>query len=96
MIRFNTTVRSCVYLDKEDKFEVTSFDYNTKTSVTERFDYVIVGTGHFSTPYVPDFDGMSSFKGLIIHAHDFRDGNHYKDMNVLCVGASYSAEDIAL
>ena len=34
--------------------------------------------------------------GKHIHAHDYRDGKLYKDLRVLCIGGSYSAEDIAL
>ena len=34
--------------------------------------------------------------GKYIHAHDYRDGKLYKDLRVLCIGGSYSAEDIAL
>jgi len=36
------------------------------------------------------------FPGTIIHSHNFRDGKDYKNLRVLCVGGSYSAEDIAL
>ena len=38
----------------------------------------------------------SSFKGTFIHAHDFIDGKLYAGKRVLCIGGSYSAEDIAL
>jgi trimethylamine monooxygenase len=31
-----------------------------------------------------------------MHAHDFRDAAEFKDRRVLIVGASYSAEDIAM
>ena len=38
----------------------------------------------------------TEFLGKYIHAHDYRDGKLYKDLRVLCIGGSYSAEDIAL
>ena len=31
-----------------------------------------------------------------MHAHDFRDASEFKGQRLLLVGASYSAEDIAL
>ena len=44
---------------------------------------------------VPHYDGLDEFGGRVIHSHDFRNGSDYKDMDVLVVGTSYSAEDIA-
>ncbi|MGO1247640.1 MAG: NAD(P)-binding domain-containing protein, partial [Oceanisphaera sp.] len=61
---------------------------------TEEFDYVVVATGHFSTPNMPYFKGLELFPGRVLHAHDFRDALEFADQNVLLVGASYSAEDI--
>ena len=55
-----------------------------------------MATGHFSMPHDPHFKGEESFKGKYIHAHDFIDGKLYKGQRVLCIGGSYSAEDIAL
>ena len=43
---------------------------------------------------MPDFEGFNSFKGRILHAHDFRDALEFKDQDILIVGTSYSAEDI--
>ena len=47
-------------------------------------------------PHDPHFKGEETFKGKYIHAHDFIDGKLYKGQRVLCIGGSYSAEDIAL
>jgi len=55
---------------------------------------VVVATGHFSTPNVPKFDGLETFNGRVMHAHDFRDALEFKDKNILIIGTSYSAEDI--
>ena len=38
----------------------------------ERFDYVIVASGHYSVPNVPTFQGIEKFPGRVMHAHDFR------------------------
>jgi trimethylamine monooxygenase len=60
----------------------------------EEFDYVVVATGHFSTPNMPYFEGLEAFPGRILHAHDFRDALEFKDEDILLIGSSYSAEDI--
>ena len=62
----------------------------------ERFDYVIVASGHYSVPNVPSFEGIEKFQGRVLHAHDFREANEFGGKSLLLVGASYSAEDIAL
>lgn len=61
---------------------------------SEEFDYVVVGTGHFSTPNVPHFPGIERFPGRVLHAHDFRDAVEFAGKRVLLIGSSYSAEDI--
>lgn len=45
---------------------------------------------------MPDFEGLSKFPGQVLHSHEFRDANEFVDKNLLIVGSSYSAEDIAL
>ncbi len=95
-IKYNTAVRWVTYDDKADKFSVTIEDLNTKTTSTEEFDYVIVATGHFSIPNMPYFPGFEQFPGRILHSHDFRDAEEFKNKNLLIMGSSYSAEDIAL
>ena len=93
-IRFNSPVRHVTYDEQAEMFHVTVQDHEKGVEYTEDFDHVIVASGHFSTPNVPDFPGFSSFNGRILHAHDFRDAMEFKDKNILIVGSSYSAEDI--
>lgn len=91
-IRFETAVR---WVEKTDAgFDVTVCNLPEDRTYTEHFDQVIVATGHFSTPNVPHFDGFDTFKGRVLHAHDFRDAMEFADKDVLIVGTSYSAEDI--
>ncbi|MFT5218588.1 MAG: trimethylamine monooxygenase [Planctomycetota bacterium] len=93
-IRFNSPVRRVTYDEHEGMFHVTVKDHLKDVEYTEEFDNVIVASGHFSTPNVPSFDGFESFKGRVLHAHDFRDAMEFKDKDILIVGTSYSAEDI--
>ena len=82
---------------KNGQFSVRSFDNVTKTSsCTTDFDYLVVATGHFSYPNMPDFPGLDTFPGTVIHAHDLRNALAFKDMRVLVIGSSFSAEDVAL
>ncbi len=93
-VRFSTPVRMVEWDKKKKLFNVTVHDRKKDRMYTEQFDHVIVASGHFSTPNVPFFEGISSFNGRVMHAHDFRDALEFKDKDVLIVGRSYSAEDI--
>jgi trimethylamine monooxygenase len=93
-IRFRTPVRDVTYSDETVKFTVTVRDLVNEKLYSEAFDYVVVASGHFSTPNTPYFAGLEKFPGRVLHAHDFRDAAEFAGKRVLCVGSSYSAEDI--
>ncbi|XP_060582515.1 trimethylamine monooxygenase-like [Ruditapes philippinarum] len=95
-IRFSTVVRHVEYNERDKKFTVDITNLETDTSLKESFDYVIVATGIFNVPNIPDFPGLDTFEGRILHSHDFRDAKEFKDQRLLVVGSSYSAEDLAL
>ena len=94
-IRFCTPVRHVEWDEAAQKFNVTVKDLRADKTHTEAFDYVICATGHFSVPNVPVFPGFEKFPGRVLHAHDFRDANEFVGKEILVVGSSYSAEDIA-
>ena len=91
-IRFRTAVRFVTF--DHGKFTVTVHDLVKDRMYSEVFDHVVVASGHFSTPNVPEFPGFPSYNGRILHAHDFRDAMEFKGKDILIVGTSYSAEDI--
>jgi trimethylamine monooxygenase len=93
-VRFSTPVRMVEWDSKKKKFNVTVHDRVKDKMYTEQFDNVVVASGHFSTPQVPEFPGIKTFGGRVMHAHDFRDALEFKGKHVLIVGRSYSAEDI--
>ena len=93
-VRFNSPVRMVEWDKKKKLFNVTVHDRVKDVMYTEQFDYVIAANGHFSTPNVPEFEGVKTFNGRVLHAHDFRDALEFKGKDVLIVGRSYSAEDI--
>ena len=93
--KFNQSVHWVSYLEDRDIFCVTVRNLESDTLVTEEFDYVVVASGHFSIPNVPQFDGFHTFNGRILHSHDFRDALEFEGMDLLVIGTSYSAEDIA-
>ena len=93
-VKFNTRVTNTIY--KNNKFEVSYQDKANNKIITENFDYVVVSSGHFSVPFIPEYKGMNSFPGRIMHSHDFRDAEEFRNKDVVVLGSSYSAEDVAL
>lgn len=94
-VRFRTIVRR-VEPDATGGYRVLSENLDDRTTSTERFDQVVVATGHFSVPNVPAFDGIETFPGRVIHAHDFRGAEDFVGKDLLLIGGSYSAEDIGI
>ncbi len=93
-IKFRTPVRNVEWDDAAKTFTVTSHDLLNDKVSTEQFDNVVCCSGHFSTPNVPEFDGLDRFNGRVLHAHDFRDAVEFAGKDILIIGTSYSAEDI--
>ncbi len=94
-IRFNHSVRRISRSADGSGFTVTAHDLANDADTREDFDHVVVASGHFSTPNMPQYPGYETFGGTLIHAHDFRDAVQFADRDVLVIGSSYSAEDIA-
>lgn len=95
-IRFNTAIRWVDHDEVRSTFDLTVESLDSGETHVEQFDYVIVATGHFSVPNLPEYPGFEQFPGRIMHSHDFRDAQEFADRDLLVVGGSYSAEDIAL
>ena len=95
-IRFRAVVRRVTYDEGTGMFSVSAHDLVKDEDSLEEFDYVVVATGHYSTPNVPYFPGIETFPGRVLHASHFRNELEFKNKNVLIVGASWSAEDLSL
>lgn len=93
-IRFSTPVRFVRYNADTGMFTVTVHDMKNDHVYEEEFDNVIVASGHFSVPNVPEYPGFDKFNGRLLHAHDFRDAREFSGKDILILGSSYSAEDI--
>lgn len=93
-VKFRTVVNDVSYSETTGLFTVTVKDLPKNQVSSREFDNVVVASGHFSTPNVPQFEGFESFNGRILHAHDFRDAVEFKGQDILIIGTSYSAEDI--
>ncbi|KAJ5714592.1 uncharacterized protein N7483_011773 [Penicillium malachiteum] len=63
------------------------------------FDAVIIASGHYHTPLVPDIPGLAEAKekwpSKITHSKSFRNAEGFEEKNVLLIGGGVSSMDIA-
>ena len=55
---------------------------------------LVVATGRDARPFTPEWPGMASFKGRVVHAADFGEAKDYAGSSVLVVGAGNSGIDV--
>ncbi|XP_023688299.2 uncharacterized protein [Paramormyrops kingsleyae] len=78
-------------------WDITSSDgLDPSTSVTERFDAVMVCNGHFFEPYIPEIPGLGKFPGKLMHSHDYRSAEPFSGKSVVVLGAGLSGLDLAM
>ncbi|KAH7398108.1 hypothetical protein BKA64DRAFT_57784 [Cadophora sp. MPI-SDFR-AT-0126] len=69
------------------------------TTNNESFDAVVVASGHYDIPRVPDIAGLANWKSRfpdrVTHSKRYRVPSDFKNSTVLIIGAGVSAYDIA-
>ena len=95
-VKFATIVRDVSFDKSTKKFSVVTETLKDRIRHEDACDYVVVASGHFSVPNIPYFEGIETFSGRVMHAHDFREAREFTGRHALIVGGSYSAEDIGL
>ncbi|KAK3400945.1 hypothetical protein B0T20DRAFT_157495 [Sordaria brevicollis] len=82
-----------VTMEKSDRIPGTRF-----TQKVRIFDLVVVASGHYNMPRIPQIEGLSewkvSFPDRVIHSKRYRNPEKYRDQNVLVIGAGVSATDV--
>lgn len=100
LIRFRTQVLD-VSLTTDGRWtvETQSFDPDGEVRAEQQvFDAVVVASGHFDVPYIPDVMGIQSwnkaYPGAILHSKFYRNPDQYAGKKVVVVGNSASGVDI--
>ncbi len=90
-IRFNTTVEQ-ITRETEGQWRVLYRD--EAGNHEEIFDHLLIANGHHWDPLMPSYPG--EFKGSILHSHQYKKSEPFKNKRVLVVGAGNSACDVAV
>ena len=97
-IYFQTYV---VKVKKADNFEetgqwiVTTKEITSQRERTEKYDFILACNGHLTEPNIPSVPGLETFKGKVLHSHDYRDFRGFEKKRLLVVGNGSSATDVA-
>ena len=63
---------------------------------TFNFDFIVIASGLFSRYRIPIFRGQEKFCGSIVHANDIKTREQLVGKNILVIGGSKSAIDMAI
>lgn len=113
-IVFGTKVVEAIYVEERAQWRLTSRKVCVETKggsvasqesgfqdVVEHFDAVVIATGNYDIPYIPNRPGMAAwndkYPGTITHVKSFRNPQQFADEKgkVVIVGNSASAGDLA-
>ncbi|KAG7290195.1 hypothetical protein NEMBOFW57_000193 [Staphylotrichum longicolle] len=102
--RFRTRVDDIRKTPEGGKWEIRSVALEEGESgprIVERhsqFDLVVVASGHYNMPRIPDIKGLKTWKTTyperVTHSKQYRHPEKHKAQNVLIIGAGVSALDI--
>ncbi|CAG8227512.1 unnamed protein product [Penicillium salamii] len=79
-------------------WSITTRDLRNGNETTDTYDAVVVASGHFTVPYVPDITGIqhwdASYPEVISHSKFYDSPECFSGKKVIVVGSSASALDI--
>ncbi|KAM0249688.1 hypothetical protein ACHAQJ_008949 [Trichoderma viride] len=101
LIKFSLRVRNIVPIFEEGKaiWALEAVTIPDGQITTENYDAVVVATGHYSVPFIPDIKNieefMDAYPSVISHSRDYRGPNTFKHKKTVVVGNGPSGTDIA-
>lgn len=103
-IRYNAEVRRVEKMHGNGPWTIEYVDYTQNypqgTTYAEEFDAVVVSTGHYDLPFIPDVKGIAEwsqkYPGSVQHAKYFDDPQDFSGKTVVVVGNAASGVDISL
>ncbi|TFK53698.1 FAD/NAD(P)-binding domain-containing protein [Heliocybe sulcata] len=94
-VRLGTKVESVHFQDKKWIVRTSSVERYTSDAEKEHFDYIILASGTFATPYIPSIPGVTESKIPTIHSANFPGPNLFNGKTAAVIGGSLSAVEIA-
>lgn len=96
-IRFRTRVTR---VQPADDYEQTGawmvFSIKDEGEIGERYDAVMLATGHHAHPRWANFPGLENFKGQKLHSWQYKTSQGFEDKTVLVIGVGNSGGDMVV
>jgi dimethylaniline monooxygenase (N-oxide forming) len=93
-IRFNTEINR-LEQHKNGSWLVQYNDNKSGLSEKKQFDFVVVASGIYFDPYIPELSGQKKFAGQTLHSSEYRTPSSVTGRKVVVVGFGKSALDVA-
>lgn len=90
-IRFNTRVLSADWDSTTDTWTVHAEQDGTPTTYRSRFLFFGTGYYNYDEPYRPDFPGLESFAGEVVHPQHWPESLDYSGKRLLVIGSGATA-----
>lgn len=91
-VQLNTQVEHVVELP-DGGFRVTTSRNGQSTEAD--FDRVVIASGRYNKPYIPDVPGLKTFPGKVLHSFQYKTPDEFRGKRVLVCGCSISSLEIA-
>lgn len=100
LTKFHTQVTKVLHRnDGNESWLIRYKDLKSNEATEGIYDAVVVASGHFSVPYIPDISGIREwnkrYPGIISHSKFYQRSQDYLDKKVLIIGYAASGQDIA-
>ncbi|CAG2109708.1 unnamed protein product, partial [Medioppia subpectinata] len=82
--------------DRTGRWRLTVRDIDNDRVFDEVFDGVIVCTGRFHRPIIPDIKNRQLFNGRVVHSNTLSDANEFEGQRVVVLGVGNSGIDAAV
>lgn len=97
--QFNECVQSARYDETSGLWRVKTVS-SSGAAARGEIEYIcrwlVVATGENAECVMPDIEGLSEFKGDVIHACDYKSGERFRGKKVLVVGCGNSGMELSL
>jgi hypothetical protein len=71
------------------------WDVEVNNEEIEQFDGVVICSGHYSEPFIPNISGLKEFENKI-HSKNYKEPSMFKEKSVLVMGTGPSGSEISL
>ena len=90
-IRFHTTVESANWDSATDTWTVHATENGEPKTYRGRFVFFGSGYYNYDEPYSPDFPGLDSYQGTVVHAQHWPEDLDYTGKKVVVIGSGATA-----